>query len=241
MVGIKVYVDHAVRIVRKPLEGAIRDLQGDKKAFSEIYTTHKIWGSPEHSSGLGSIKKYAIPCIEYIQNFINTTKIDSIFDFGCGNWELMQNISIPQTIQYYGVDVVDSVIQENKKEYEKQNIHFICTDSTEDFKKYKGDLLIAKDVLGCWNIEKIQYFFQNILPNFKYAILVDYYSINKGENNIAGITTGADDCIDPESPPFNLKCEESKVYEINFNVNGRKWTKYKKISLWVNPNYTPEQ
>jgi hypothetical protein len=236
MVGIKLYVDHEVRHVWQHFDGEIRNLQSDKKTFSEIYRTHRFWGTPEHLSGLGSVKKYAMPCIEYVQKFIDTTKLKTIFDFGCGSYEWMQHVTVPQDVQYYGVDVVDSVIQMDTKKYEKEYIHFVSIDSTDDFMQYKGDLLIVKDVFNCWNNERIRYFLDNVLPNFRYVIIVEYCNPNGG-NNSASDTTGPARNTDVEAAPFNLKCKESKVYEINFDEKGKKWTSYKKIALWVNPDY----
>jgi hypothetical protein len=236
MIGIKLYVDRKVRSVYQYFDGEIRNLQSDKKTFSEIYRTHRFWGTPKHLSGLGSVKKYTMPCIEYVQKFIDTTDLKTIFDFGCGSYEWMQHVVVPKNVQYYGMDVVDSVIQINKQKYEKENIHFVSIDSTDDFMKYKGDLLIVKDVFDCWNNERIQYFLDNILPNFKYAIIVEYCNPN-GKNNKASDTTGPSYNKDMEAAPFNLKCKESRIYEIYFDEKGKKWMSYKKIALWVNPNY----
>jgi hypothetical protein len=233
--GIKSYVDHSVRVVCRRFELELRNLQSDKKTFSEIYRTHSSWGTPEHLSGLGSAKRYTMPCIEYVQKFIDTNKLQTIYDFGCGSYEWMQHVSVPKNVQYYGVDVVESVIQENKRKYEKDNIHFVCIDSTDDFLKCSGDLLIVKDVFECWNIERMQYFFQHVLPNFKYAIMVDYCD-PKGRNNSPNSPTGPVSSKDVEAAPFNLKCKESRLYEINFNEKGRKWKTSKKIALWENPN-----
>ncbi|MDR1609279.1 MAG: hypothetical protein LBR78_00265 [Holosporales bacterium] len=239
VIGVKLYVDHEVRHIRRHFDGEIRNLQSDKKTFSEIYKTHSFWGTPEHLSGLASAKKYAMPCIEYVQNFINTTELKTIYDFGCGSYEWMQHVVVPKNVQYYGVDVVDSVIQANKEQYEKDNIHFVGIDSTDDFMKYKGDLLIVKDVFDCWNTERTQYFLDNVLPNFRYAIIVGYYSLN-GKNNRACDATGPAHNRDMEAAPFNLKCKESKIYEIHFDEEGKQSTAYKKIVLWVNPTYVSQ-
>lgn len=39
-----------------------------------------------------------------------------------------------------------------------------------------GDLLISKDVLHHWPNEYIEYFFDKIVPNFKYVFLTNDYS-----------------------------------------------------------------
>ncbi|MDR1333528.1 MAG: hypothetical protein LBJ69_03965 [Holosporales bacterium] len=238
--AIKLYTDRSVKLLERRVMSILSRVLSDKEIFDEIYKNHSSWGSSEHSSGYGSVKKYAIPYLEYLQKFIDTMKPDSILDFGCGNWELMQHIVIPSHIQYLGVDVVDSVIQDNKDKYERDNIRFEAIEGTDDIKQHNGGLLIVKDVFECWDNNRIKYFLSNIIQNFKHVIFADYFDPSGARNNSANAVAGPAREIDLEAPPFNLKCQDSKVYEINFNEKGQKWKMHKKITLWINPSYKDE-
>ena len=190
---------------------SIFSLKTDKERFTKIYDI-VYWGNKNHTSGWGSVRKNAIPYLEYLQNFIDTKEgIKTIVDLGCGNWELMQHINIPQHINYLGVDIVDSVIEDNIKKYSKENIKFESVNDVAELKKYKADLLIIKDVMLCWDNKTIQYFIKEILPNFKYAILVNYYDPNQENRDI---DTGDLRPLNLEAAPFFMKLEHVKDYPV---------------------------
>ncbi len=141
----------------------------DKQVFTNIYEKD-LWGG---GSGPGSKIYNAGPFLEYLQNFIDTQKISTIVDIGCGDWELMRTIRIPNHIKYLGLDIVDQIIAENEKKYAKDNVKFSAVDSVKDLSAYKGDLLVIKDVLMHWEKSQVFYAMKNIIPNFKYAIIVN--------------------------------------------------------------------
>jgi len=66
----------------------------------------------------------------------------------------------------------------------------------------KGDMLIVKDVLQHLSNQNIQYFVNNILPNYKYALITNDYSTTM--NNNADIVKGQHRTLDLAAPPFNL-------------------------------------
>ena len=69
----------------------------------------------------------------------------------------MKTIRIPDRIKYLGLDIVDHVIEENRKKYTKNNVKFETVDDIKNLTAYKGDLLIIKDVLQHWEKNKIIY------------------------------------------------------------------------------------
>ena len=139
--------------------------------FSKIYS-YNIWGK---GSGIGSDPENAKPYLKLLQQYINDDRIHTIVDLGCGDWQIMSNINIPDNKAYKGYDVVSSVQQANIKKFAKPNIQFYIIQDLEYFKRKKvyGDLLIVKDVLQHWPNKEINYFFKNILPNFKYALITN--------------------------------------------------------------------
>ena len=171
----------------------------DKEIFTDIYLSNE-WGG---GSGSGSKVENAQPFLDYLQKFIDYSQITSIVDIGCGDWNLMREIRIPEHIKYLGLDIVDHVIAENQSRYARKNIKFESVDTLEELSKYKGDLLILKDVMQHWNKEKILYAIKNIIPNFKYAILVNAIS----EKYTVGLDaqTGPHRNLDLEAVPFFMK------------------------------------
>ncbi|XVN42451.1 MAG: class I SAM-dependent methyltransferase [Candidatus Rickettsia vulgarisii] len=169
----------------------------EEQIFTKIYDQN-LWGS---GSGPGSNPINAEPYLKLLQSYLDDPKFVSIVDLGCGDWQLMKTLRIPDSKAHIGFDLVKSVINTNIKNYQKDNINFNHIHKLADLKNQKGDLLIVKDVLQHSNNQEIKYFIKEILPNFKYALITnDYFSTN----NNSEISTGLYRTIDLESEPFNM-------------------------------------
>ena len=123
-----------------------------KEIFADIYEKER-WGKGRGSgpgSSLFSNKKY----IPFLENFLRDNNITSVIDFGCGDWQFSQYIDWGD-IDYLGLDVVDSVIENNKKQFPEYS--FV---SDTDVFKYLSDrkLIIIKYVLMHWPDEEIESF-----------------------------------------------------------------------------------
>ena len=180
----------------------------DKEIFTDIHLSN-VWGG---GSGLGSKVENARPFLAYLQKFINSTEIKSIVDIGCGDWELMREIKIPEHIQYLGLDIVDHIIAQNQSKYTRHNVKFKSVDSLEELSSYTGDLLILKDVMQHWSKEKIFYAIDKIIPNFKYAILVNDIELEKVDG--LDSRTGYNRILDLESAPFSMKLRLIMDYDV---------------------------
>ncbi|MEK6733707.1 MAG: hypothetical protein AABY27_01205 [Pseudomonadota bacterium] len=118
-----------------------------------------------------------------------------------------------------------SVVDDVASKHQKPNVQFFHIHDLEDLKNEKADLLIIKDVMQHWPNEIIQYFINNILPNFKYALITNDFKEN--EPNV-DIKSGHFRPIDIEATPFNIKnIELLSVYE-SHGVT-------KKVYLYTNP------
>jgi hypothetical protein len=173
----------------------------EEKVFSRIYK-EGIWGG---GSGPGSSPQHAGPYLELLQTYFNDPNIKTIFDLGCGDWQLMNTIQVPDNKVYKGFDIVKGVIKYNAKHYQKKNITFYHIHELTDFSKQKGDLLVVKDVLQHWQISKIKYFIDNILPNFKYALITNDYTSSRFNSSNDEIDNGGWRMINLENEPFNIK------------------------------------
>lgn len=166
--------------------------------------------------------------MELLQVYFNDPKIKTVFDLGCGDWRLMSAINVPDDKIYEGFDLVKSVIKDNVRSYKKSNIRFHHIHELSDFKKEKGDLLVVKDVMQHWPNEEIRYFINNILPNFKYALLTNDYSIPNFYDINNDIIHGEWRLLDLEKEPFNLKNIETIL---DYTAHGV----LKRVYLYKNP------
>lgn len=194
------------------------------EAFIEIYEKN-LWGV---GSGPGSDPKNAEPYLNLLSQYLNASDIHSIFDLGCGDWRLMSTLTVPADKIYTGFDLVPNVIENNIKLYQKNNIMFHVINGTEDLKDKHADLLVVKDVIQHWPNEQITYFLNNILPNFKYALITNDFN----QNNNSNINPGQFRCIDLEAAPFNVSKTQFKKI-LDYEAHGI----IKRVYLYTNPNY----
>ncbi len=152
--------------------------------FTDIYDKKK-WGSKngKGSSGSGSncspdTKWY----ISLLMRHIEETESKSICDMGCGDWEFSKTIDW-SGLHYTGIDCVKSVIDNNRLNYEKDNIKFIHGEAGDIPKGY--DLVILKDVIQHWTDEQIEDILPQIISNNKYVFLGNGYKFgrDKSKNN----------------------------------------------------------
>lgn len=167
----------------------------EQEAFVKIYREKK-WGE---GSGIGSWPENATPYLKIVQEYLYNPKYISIIDLGCGDWKLMETLIIPDDKEYVGYDLVESLIEANKKKYSKKNVKFYTISQLSDLKSTTGDLLLVKDVLHHWPNAHINYFLNSILPNFKNAIITNDF--NEYATN-RDIQFGDFRPINLESPPF---------------------------------------
>ena len=99
---------------------------------------------------------------------------------GFGDYNLTSRINLRDNQTYTGYDVVESLRVPDTK-----NKFFKIISEIYDLKDIEGgDLLISKDVQQHWPNKEVQFFFQNILPKFKYAIITSDYTGDKVRQDI---------------------------------------------------------
>ncbi len=156
-------------------------------------------GWDNKGSGLGSQIEYNRGYIAWLQNFIKYNDIKSVVDFGCGDWTFSSKIDW-QGCSYYGIDCVPSVIEANKRLYEKDKVQFHLA-KYGDFQYPSCDLLIAKDVLQHWSIGNIKRFLDNLDKNTPFILLINDFS----PHGTKDIVDGEVRAINLAKPPFSLK------------------------------------
>jgi len=179
--------------------------------FSRIYDTGE-WdrdSDVKGTSGSGSSPTNARMYIEYLRNFLKDQNIKSVVDLGCGDWQISSCINW-NGIQYTGVDVVESVINRNKKKYSSPKISFIKADGI-DYSLPRADLLICKDVLQHLPFMDILSVITQ-MSKFKYCIIVnDVDPVTLTCENI-DIPRGHYRTLDVTKPPFGLTGRKVLTY-----------------------------
>jgi len=175
-----------------------------QERFSEIYEKN-FWSSDESGSGEGSEIEYTKPLRSWLIKAIPKYQIRKFVDAPCGDFNWMRFVLPKVDVEYYGYDIVESVISKNKEIYNGRNIHFgvanICRNELP-----KCDLLMVRDCLFHLSYKDINKFLDNIAKvDYKYLLTTTHILDEDFANK--DIITGDYRLINLFTEPFNFKNE----------------------------------
>lgn len=144
------------------------DYQQLSTTFTKIYD-EDIWTG---GSGPGSRPENTIDYRNILINIIKKYNIKNVLDYGCGDWQFSHLIAWNEIVDsYIGVDVVDSVIQNNIKTYETGKIKFFKIDNNFDIPNV--DLIICKDVFQHLPNEVVFKILNDMKQRSKYMLITN--------------------------------------------------------------------
>ena len=190
---------------------------GDPDIFDKIYE-NSYWGN---GSGGGSSPEATQPYKVFLEDFIRHSKIQSIVDLGCGDWQFSKFLDFGSAT-YVGTDASKNVIINNQQLFARSGVSFV--DLPKDYNELpSADLLVCKDVLMHLNTKEVQDILA-ILPNYKYALITNdvpcvsifgeiFLTLRRPFSPVINreIKSGDYRALDPTQHPFNLKLK--KVFE----------------------------
>jgi SAM-dependent methyltransferase len=188
-----------------------QDIVSNETIFTRHYETGE-WSKGADgmgNSGTGSDPQNARMYIHFLQNYLLDRAIESVVDLGCGDWRINRNIDW-DGIQYLGIDVVESVIQENSREFSSENISFVKADGI-DYTLPKADLLICKDVLQHLPFQDIQSIVKQF-GQFKHCIIINDVDPAQLTCENVDMPRGYYRCLDLTKPPFSLSGRKVLTY-----------------------------
>lgn len=130
--------------------------------FQAIYEAG-VWrhgddGAP--SSGFGSSLSATSTLRQSLPLLLDEFGANVLLDVGCGDFTWMQNVKISQ--DYIGVDIVESVIAQNKNQFEDQSRKFLFLDGTTD-ELPDADFVMIREVLFHLSFRDIRRMIENVL------------------------------------------------------------------------------
>ena len=191
------------------------DLDG---IFKKIYDKN-LWSSSESRSGSGSEKHYTQNLRSWLIENIPKYKIKNIVDSPCGDFNWMRYVLPYVSVNYLGLDIVEELVEINKKKYSSKNISFkkrnIIEESIPDC-----SLLIVRDCLFHFSYHDINRFLKNIKnTNYKYLLTTSHILGSDFVNE--DIKTGDYREIDLFKSPFNFR-KDNVIEFINDYPEGYK-------------------
>lgn len=145
-----------------------------KQIFTEIYENNS-WSSKLSKSGIGSEVERTRIIINELPEIFKKFNIKTFLDIPCGDFNWMSYIDF-KGVEYVGADIVESLIEDNKKRYD--GLNFEVLDITED-KLPQVDLIFARDILGHLSYENINKSLYNIVESgSKYLLTTSFTKWN---------------------------------------------------------------
>lgn len=181
------------------------------------------WGNAETVSGTGSTIRSTKKIVQLLPTIFDEYKIQSVLDIPCGDFNWMKAVNMVG-IQYYGADIVDGLIQRNKKLYERNSRTFFVADITASVLP-EVDFILCRDCLVHLSYKKIFSTLRNIRNSpIKYLLTTTFTN----HSNV-DIITGNWRPLNLEAPPFNFPKPIAVFYEGN---NENEENADKALALW---------
>jgi SAM-dependent methyltransferase len=182
-----------------------------QEVFDDIYREGK-WGRTRQdagSSGYGSSVAATFLYRTFLAQFMKETAVKTVVDAGCGDWEFSRAIDWAG-IDYKGFDIVESVVEADKKKYARPNVQFFVANMIDD-ELPPADLLIVKNVLQHLPTADVEKFLKQ-LPKYKHVLLIDGVNSATLSGKNEDIPAGKYRDLDFARPPFNLRVAKLLTY-----------------------------
>ena len=198
-------------------------LLGPTKIFSRIYKNN-LWKDHDSASGGGSNFLATEKLRAHLPNLLIKYNVKTLVDAPCGDyfWMSKTNLSLDK---YIGIDIVEELIEKNRKQFENQKTVFQLKDIINN-NLPNADMVLCRDCLVHLPDDLIK----KVLLNFKrsnisWLLMTTYPEIEKNIN----IRLGAWRPINFELGPFNLL---TPITIIPDNIEEEGMSKSKSMGLW---------
>jgi len=199
--------------------------QSTKDVFTSIFETN-YWGDRDSVSGEGSNLEQTKHLRSELINILNQYHIKSILDIPCGDFHWMSRLDL-KDVKYVGGDIVDSLIDTNRKNYSTDQKSFKVLDIIED-KLPTVDIVFVRDCLVHLSDENIKKAFQNIKKSESKYLLTTSFIKQVGNKDII---TGDWRPINLQLAPYNLPKPIATIDEKSSESGGK--FADKSLLLWL--------
>ena len=182
-----------------------------EQVFKYIYDNN-IWGG-KSLSGPGSELENTKNLRLFISEFIEKYDIKSMIDAPCGDMFWFSKLKLDD-VQYYGYDIVDDIIVNNKKKFkDRKNYIFEKKDVVLE-KLPKADLIMCRDLIIHLPIEAVFVLIKNFIRSeAKYLLITQHVVLNDKYPMNTDIKVGSFAFRNLTLPPFNFPAPKLLVPE----------------------------
>ena len=175
--------------------------------FEYIFDTN-LWGSAETQSGQGSELEATATVRAELPRLLQACEIHKLLDAPCGDFSWMSHIDL-SSIDYIGIDVVESLVKLNIANYGGPHRHFLKRNIVTD-PLPRADLVLCRDCLVHLSFDEIHL----TLDNFQrsgaiYLLATTFVEVDRNTD----ITTGDWRPLNMCKPPFSLSEPLEIIFE----------------------------
>lgn len=191
----------------------------NKEMFTKIYRTGG-WGCPPDGtqgfySGAGSHDSLVVaPYVESVVRVLNEfPQKPNVVDLGCGDFAVGSQIR-PVCDRYIACDIVDSLIESNRKRYAHLDVDFRVLDLAADDIP-PADVVIIRQVLQHLSNASITAAMPKITASCRFLLLSEHLPCGDSfphnlDNRAPGLRLDVNSGLVLTSPPFSLKPLEER-------------------------------
>lgn len=173
-----------------------------RRIFTEQVATKHWGGQGETVSGDASMLSQTVELRKSLSFLLPQLGITSVFDVGCGDFNWMKEVDLTG-IQYVGVDIVDSLIKENKQRYASDHVKFYCMDAlTANLPK--ADLVMCRNVASTLPNDDVKALIDRIKKSHATYLLMECEAVRDANYSNQDIATGEWRWVALEHDPFFL-------------------------------------
>ena len=194
-----------------------------KDAMDQVYAMN-LWGGQQSDfySGAGShLPELVNPYIDVVGRFLSSFNSPlTVCDLGCGDFNVGNQL-VHHTKKYIAVDIVNELIERNRKQFAEENLEFNCMDIAVD-KLPSADCAILRQVLQHLSNAEVQRIAKKLIQ-YKYLIVTEHvpncaFIPNKDIISGQGIRLKKQSGLVLTEPPFNLNpLQERQLLSVELN------------------------
>ena len=195
-----------------------------KERFSQIYSKNIFRGKASRS-GSGSDMVQTAEIRRELPKLIQEYGIRTFMDAPCGDWHWMKETAL-NVGQYIGVDIVEPLIEKNRKAFGNDGTSFLCLDLAKD-ELPQADIIFCRDCLVHLTYDEIR----KVIANFKrskstYLLTTTF----PGRANVDLVLENIWRPLNLEMPPFNFP-KPLKLINEKCSEDNNQYTD-KSLGLW---------
>ncbi|MFO8001069.1 MAG: class I SAM-dependent methyltransferase [Marinilabilia sp.] len=186
-----------------------------RDAMAQIYEMN-LWGEGQSGfySGIGSHHPELVqPYVDVVSSFLSSFDPPLVVcELGCGDFNIGKEL-VKHTEKYIAFDIVEELIEHNRKAFKEENVEFRCLNIAEDDLP-KEDCVLLRQVLQHLSNREIEQIVRK-LADYQYVILTEHvpegnFEPNKDIISGQGIRLKKNSGVDLLAPPFDLKVKEER-------------------------------